>query len=220
MISIIIPTLWKSEKIIESIKQFIESDIKNSELIIIDNLGKENYLIENDNIIFLKQENNIGVNKAWNIGVEQSKNDLICLLNDDITFNFKTLKNNLENIKEITNTSFIGFDANTNFSDNLNLDDDIFELIESPCRTLGFGCLMIFNKKNYIKIDERLKIFFGDDLLYYFNKNLNNRTIYNIKNLKSTGELSKTSKDYEYLLQEEVKYFDKIINEINYNNNE
>lgn len=210
MISFIIPTLWKSEKIFETIQQFIDSDIENSELIIIDNKN-EDFIIDSEKVIYLKQKENIGVNSSWNLGVKVSKNDLICLLNDDLTFNFFTLKNNIQKIKMLCENSMIGFDANTNFSDVLNENTDIFEFKEAPCRTLGFGCIMFLDKKNYLKIDERLNIFFGDDLLYYFNKNLNNRIIYNISNLKSTGELSKTSKDYEYLLQEEVKIFDEII---------
>ena len=34
----------------------------------------------------LEQDNNIFVNPAWNLGVEQAKNENICICNDDVLF--------------------------------------------------------------------------------------------------------------------------------------
>jgi len=208
MISFIVPTLWKCDKIIESINSFIDAKIPDAEFIIIDNANSD---FNDKDIICLKQKTNIGVNPAWNLGVQTSKNNLVCLLNDDITFNFKTLKNNIDRIAEICNNTMIGFDANTNFAESLNEDNDIFGFTEAPCRTLGFGCMMFINKNNYIHIDERMKVYCGDDLLYWWNKDKHQRTIYNINNLKSTGYLSYTSKDYEHVMHPEVDIFQEVI---------
>lgn len=71
--------------------------------------------------------------------------------------------------------------------------------------------MMIMKKENYIKIPKELKIFFGDDLLYWWNRDKNGRKIYIIDNLKAMGDLSLTSRDYEHLLQEELPYFEEEI---------
>jgi len=211
MISFIVPTLWKSSKIFESIKSFKETNIPNSEFIIIDNSNSD---FEDDRIICLKQTENIGVNPAWNLGVKTSKNDLICLLNDDITFNFRTLNTNLTTVKTMSTDCVIGFDANQNFSDELNEDLEVLKFKLAPCRSLGFGCMMILSKKNYIYIDERMKTWCGDDLIYWWNRDKHQRIIYNMPNFKTTGDLSITSKDYESTMHPEVDIFQEVVNSL------
>jgi hypothetical protein len=70
---------------------------------------------------------------------------------------------------------------------------------------------MFIRKENYIKIDERLRIFFGDDLLYWWNRDKNKRPIYIIDNLKALGLLSVTSANYNAEIQVELPYFDEVI---------
>jgi len=205
MISIIIPTLWQSDCIYETIRTFKQDKVPDSELIIIDNANSD---FKEEEITILKQQENIFVNPAWNLGVELAKNDIICLLNDDITINLKTLFNNIPHFPEY---GIIGFDANRNLTQTINNDDDVFELEEAPCRTLGFGCMMIMPKSHYEPIPPELKIYFGDDMLYWLNKDFFKRKIYNVSNLKAIGELSKTSKPYEPQLQVEVHHFDRYI---------
>jgi glycosyltransferase involved in cell wall biosynthesis len=208
MVSIIIPTLWKSDCIYETIHDFKHNQVKNTELIIIDNANSDYH---EEGVVIIKQTENIFVNPAWNLGVSLAKNDIICLLNDDITINLKTLFNNIPHFPEY---GMIGFDANRNFTQTLNQDNEILELEEATGRSLGFGCMIIMPKKYYEPIPPNLKIYFGDDMLYWLNDNHFKRKIYNIKNLKAIGELSKTSRLYESQLQVEVHYFDKIINEL------
>jgi hypothetical protein len=214
MISIIIPTLWQSDCIYETIRDFKYSQVEGAELIIIDNANSD---YDEEGVTFVRQTENIFVNPAWNLGVEMAKNDTICLLNDDITINLKTLFNNISHFPEY---GMIGFDANRNLTQTLNTDDEILELEDATCRSLGFGCMMIMPKAHYEPIPSDLKIYFGDDMLYWLNKDYFKRKVYNIKNLKSTGELSKTSRPYEPQLQVEVHHFDKAIQQLQqkYNN--
>ena len=208
MISFVIPTMWRNpSRLRDILHDYKRADIPNAEFILIDN--NHGCYLESEITILIPKEN-LGVNPSWNIGVELAKNNIVCLLNDDIEINFQTIKNNLD---EINNLDFgiIGFDANKNLGTDFNTNVDKFEFKEADCRTLGFGCMMFIRKENYLKIDERLKIFFGDDLLYWWNRDKHNRPIYIIDNLKALGELSATSKDYEHLLQEELPYFDEEI---------
>lgn len=207
MISIIIPTLWKSNCIFDTIRDFSHCNQPGAELIIIDNANSD-FTFYADGLTVIKQPENIFVNPAWNLGVEMAKNDTICLLNDDILINIDTLFNNVPKFPEY---GIVGFDANRNLTQTINNDDDIWQLEEATCRSLGFGCMMIMPKAHYEPIPPELKIFFGDDILYWLNRDHFKRKIYNVTNLHAIGELSKTSRPFEPVLQEEVHYFDKFI---------
>lgn len=209
MISFIVPTMWKDSKRLSNvIEDYKRANIPDAEFILIDN--SHGCYLEPELTILIPKEN-LFVNKSWNIGVELAKNDIVCLLNDDIEINFQTIKNNLDVINNL-DFGIIGFDANKNLGTEFNTNVDVFEFKEADFgTTLGFGCMMFIRKENYIKIDERLRIFFGDDILYWWNKDKNDRKIYIIDNLKALGELSLTSKDYEAELQVEVHIFDEII---------
>jgi glycosyltransferase involved in cell wall biosynthesis len=208
MISIIVPTLWKSDMIYETIRDFKQSKVPGAELIIIDNLNS-NYTADDDDIILVKPSSNIFVNPAWNLGVAISKNDTICLLNDDISINLTALFNNIP-----TDYGMIGFDANRNLTQTVNADNDIWDFEETSCRSLGFGCMMVMPKAHYEMIPPELQIYFGDDMLYWLNKDFFKRKVYNVKNLRAMGELSRTSKPYEHILQTEVHHFEKIISQL------
>ena len=71
--------------------------------------------------------------------------------------------------------------------------------------------MMIMKKENYVPIDERLKIFFGDDILYWWNKDKNGRKIYTIPNLKVMGSLSASSAEYNDEIQKELPYYEEAI---------
>jgi hypothetical protein len=200
--------MWKSkDTLYNMLDSYKEAKIPNAEFILIDNV--HGCYLEPEITVLIPKEN-LYVNKSWNIGVELANNNIVCLLNDDIEINFQTIKNNIEAINNL-DFGIIGFDANRNLKTERNEDDDIFEFKEAECRYLGFGCMMFIRKENYIKIDERLRIFFGDDLLYWWNRDKNKRPIYIIDNLKALGSLSVTSANYNAEIQVELPYFDEVI---------
>ena len=216
MITFIIPTLWKSDKIKGTIESIIKSDRKDVELIIIDNLNS-NYSTSDPRITVVKVKNNIYVNPAWNIGATLARNEYICLLNDDISLNVDCLLNNFEKFKESApDFGMIGL-HNDNIinglnSNSINSDNDNLELEELDCRVYGFGCMMILKKANYVQIPNEFKVFFGDDYLYFYNKDLKGRKIYQIKGLKTPGDVSVTSKEFEDThMQQEHQYWDNAI---------
>lgn len=205
MISFIVPTMWKSkDTLYNMLYAYKKANIPNAEFILIDN-SRGCYLDIEITVLIPKE--NLYVNKAWNIGVEIAKNNIVCLLNDDIEINFETIKNNLEAINNL-DFGIIGFHSNKNLGIELNNNTDTFDFKEAECRYLGFGCMMFIRKENYIKIDERLRIFFGDDLLYWWNRDKNDRKIYIIDNLKALGSLSATSTSYNDEIQLELPYFE------------
>ena len=86
MISYIIPTLWKSDSIYDTINQFMDLKDNKAELIIIDNTNSD-ITYSDKRVKVCKMEQNQYVNPSWNIGVDLSSNDQVAIINDDITFN-------------------------------------------------------------------------------------------------------------------------------------
>ncbi len=91
MISVIIPTMWKYKPFIRFLADLTwVSSI--GEIIIIDNNPSERPstdLFLHPLINMITHGHNIYVNPAWNLGVEKSKHDKICLLNDDVIVDLK-----------------------------------------------------------------------------------------------------------------------------------
>jgi glycosyltransferase involved in cell wall biosynthesis len=215
MITFIIPTLWRSDKIKDTIESIKLSDRKDLELIIIDNSNSD-FKDKDPRITVIKVKNNIFVNPAWNIGATLARNNYICLLNDDISLNVNCLLNNFkELVKSDLNFGMIGlYKRNFNVEPNTyNSDFDKLQLVELDYRPFGFGCMMILKKENYVKIPDIFRVFFGDDYLYFYNKDMNHRKIYWIEGLKTPGEISVTSKDFDSdHMQQEYAFWDQEIN--------
>ena len=198
MISFIIPTIWKAEEIYKSIEQFKRLQYKNVELIIIDNTHSNFY--DNDpRIIVVKCSNNIFVNPAWNIGVKLARNKYICLLNDDIYFNYIPLINSFPQfIESYPNLGLIGFNKRTlKIDGELNDDNDKLELFDTTLSLpYAYGCCLFLKKEDYIQLDESYKIFYGDTLLITSIIDIKRKYMYYIDNIKCIGRISVSSDAY------------------------
>jgi glycosyltransferase involved in cell wall biosynthesis len=219
MISIIIPTLWNSPCIHQTIESFLNSSFKkDSEIIIIDNSNSDYVSPDANYIKVIKMEQNIFVNPAWNLGVDLSENKHICLLNDDIHFNMNTFLLNFNKLIYQPNIDYgmIAIDPETfSFSEDLNIDNDILELGKVTQRGAGFGMMMILKKEYYEPISDDFKIYFGDDILWLINDTILKRKSFYFKGLKIKGQMSATSSKYESTyLQEEFKHWEKNVQKI------
>jgi hypothetical protein len=192
------PTIWKAEEIYKSIEQFKRLQYKNVELIIIDNTHSNFY--DNDpRIIVVKCSNNIFVNPAWNIGVKLARNKYICLLNDDIYFNYIPLINSFPQfIESYPNLGLIGFNNLTlKIDGELNDDNDKLELFDTTLSLpYAYGCCLFLKKEDYIQLDESYKIFYGDTLLITSIIDIKRKYMYYIDNIKCIGRISVSSDAY------------------------
>lgn len=208
MITFIIPTMWKSDRIHETIQFFKSSARRDIELIIIDNTNSD-FSDPDPRITVIKFKENIFVNPAWNIGVALATSPFICLLNDDISLNTNCLLNSLDSIIA-TDPDFgmIGLYKPNFLLSDANQDQDQLEMIELQSRPFGFGQMMLMKKANYQPIPPELKIFYGDDLLWEINNTLHNRRGYWLKGLKTPGTISATSKSFngDYIKSEGIIY--------------
>lgn len=213
MISIVIPTLWQAQEIHETIDSFKKYNEVDAELIIIDNATSN---FEDDLLTVIKPNTNTGVNPAWNAGVSLSKYQHVLLLNDDITFNFKLFFKFLQQI-DINNLDYgiIACDREKFAIREINEDTDELSLAKNEHgRFFGFGCFMILNKTYYHLIPSPLKVFYGDDFIYFTYHDMQKLPVYVIKGLKTKGRIETTSKQYNALLQEEVTPWQKIVEKV------
>ena len=156
--SIIIPTMWKSDFLSDSISNYITSDLID-EIIIIDNdPTKKINLPKNDKIKYLTKGHNIFVNPSWNWGVKYSKNENLLIINDDL--HIKDITSILKKLSECQ-FDFVGLDYK-----NLNAGNGIVIKQKKDDMTNGFGCFLFIKKSKYIIIPEDIKIWFGDRILF------------------------------------------------------
>ena len=213
MISFIMPTIWKAEEIYKSIEQFKRLQIKNVELIIVDNTHSDFY-DDDPRIIIVKCSNNIFVNPAWNLGVKLAKNKYICLLNDDIYFNYVTILNNFQKfIDQNPKLGLIGFNEKSrikNNTDTLNNDNDELILVDTTgIVPFGYGCCIFLKKEDYFDIYEDCKIFYGDTILIVSIIDMRRKRMYYMDNLISCGRISVSSDAYPQSMNADQIIFNK-----------
>lgn len=193
--SIIIPTMWYSDKTQELLIG-LDNHSMVDEIILIDNNTslKPEYIYDIKKLKYFPQKENIYVNPSWNLGVKLSYCNNLCISNDDIVFDTSIL----EYMQDKINTGVYGMCTSNYFKKNTNIS---FEVEEIKDRVWGWGCLIFIHKLNWIAIDERLKISYGDDFLL---KNVKGGA-YIIKNLKVIYDnISITSGKNEFLDQQKI----------------
>jgi len=153
--SVVIPTMWRSERTLPMLKDLDASDYIE-EIIIVDNdTSKCPGLSDISKLIYLPQKKNIYVNPAWNLGVETSSCDYVCILNDDISFDVDTaFKAAIRNFK--MGHTLAGLHQ---------LSYDHLDSREAISPFYGFGCCMFLDKSDWTPIPGLLKIWYGDTWL-------------------------------------------------------
>jgi hypothetical protein len=188
--SVVIPTLWKSNRIGKLLFDLIKCEFVD-EIILIDNGGKFfEYFEALDKVKLVQTDENIYVNPAWNLGVKLAKNDLVALLNDDINFNpniFGVITNDILLEYGIIGQSEFNYKVN-------NSDEPILEKWTGKVRDWGWGCLIMFDKTNWIDIPDDIKIWYGDDFIFKCNPS----TKSTLKNFNIETEMSTTSDEKEW----------------------
>jgi hypothetical protein len=205
--SVIIPTLWKSNRIHQLLKDLISSEFVD-EIILIDNAGKYfEYYEALDKVKLVQVEENIYVNPAWNLGIKIAKNDSIALINDDINFNTNIFGIITKDI--LLEFGVIG-QSEFNYKGN-NSDEPILEKWTGKFRDWGWGCFIMFDKNNWINIPDDIKIWYGDDYIF----TCNSSTKSTLKNFNIETEMSTTSDEHiwnERKEQDKINYIKHLEN--------
>jgi Glycosyl transferase family 2 len=190
MISVVIPTLMKVERLFQTVNE-LDASPEVGEILIINNSGKE-VIFNSSKVTQIVEEKNTYINPAWNKGAKMAKFDKLCIMNDDIWFDWKYLKYISDYIVE--ENGLIGMSS-------FNYSSPIYPFQIHPIsanqkttrghRPTGFACCFFIHRNNWDLIPEELKLWAGDDWMFYRSKKYN----YVIDGLKCEGQLSATLDD-------------------------
>ena len=206
--SVVIPTLWKSNRIHKLLKDLEECEYVD-EIIVIDNAS----IYETDRTIgkirMVSKGENIYVNPAWNLGIELAKNECIALCNDDINFNpniFGVIDDSI-----LTYVGIIGM-GEGNYKDEIDKEKGSYiDIWEPGINDWGWGCLIMLKKSHWLPIPNEIKIWYGDNII----KDVNSVSKGVLRNFKIETEMSTTSDETEW---DEVKKkdYENFINYLRY----
>jgi GT2 family glycosyltransferase len=183
--TIVIPTLWKSNRTEQLLKDLVKAESVD-EIIIIDNTLTDITDTTEGKIRTISFGENIYVNPAWNKGIELAKNDSIALLNDDINFN----PNIFELItKDILNQYGIIGMGEGNYRLKEETDSPTIDVWKPGINDWGWGCFIMLDKVDWVKIPDNIKIWYGDNFI----KDVNPKPKGCLRNFKVQTEMSTTS---------------------------
>jgi hypothetical protein len=190
--SVIIPTLWQSNRIHKLLRDLIKCQFVD-EIILIDNAGKYfEYYEALDKVKLVQVEENIYVNPAWNLGIKIAKNDLVALINDDINFDtniFGAIDTNV-----LDTFGIIGM-GEENYKEQMDeTKGPYLDIWKTGVNDWGWGCFIMLNKKDWIDIPDNIKIWYGDNFI----KDVNPAPKSCLRNFKVETEMSTTSDGDEW----------------------
>ena len=193
--SVIIPTLWKPKTFPELLER-LQYESRVDEIIIIDNAPKNSPNIHfGAKVQRLEQDNNIFVNPAWNLGVEQAKNENICICNDDVLFDTEQLFGYLQ---ENRPRGIIGIHPHSFHEETWNTDRPI------PSKEIHikqmWACLFFMQKSNYKPIPQKLKVWWGDAWLAWYSSQQSSL----ITCVKTKHSESVASPEFSKILEEDT----------------
>ena len=208
-LSVIIPTLQKNLTVLKKLVQILLDDDIVSEILILNNaIKKLKFNEKSDKIKIITPKENLYVNKSWNLGIKEIKNDLFLIINDDIlpVQNFCSKIVN-SGIFKRQNTGLVGINPNfiMQYSRETVSDIDIppdtnnFFFLHLPRykHVSDWGSAFLGLKSNFYEIPEDLKIIFGDNFLLFKNI-LNKKMNYQITGLPFNHIHSLSSADEEF----------------------
>lgn len=210
--SIVVPTMWRvKDEFVEFLAKLKASEYVD-EIIVIDNdAEKRPNDLEDEKIQVYSFGRNIYVNPAWNFGVSTAKNDLICIMNDDVAFDLAIFER-LEKILS-SDCGAIGICPGEKDFDQPAVTDKSIDIIPwTGQHTYGFGCLMFLHKDIWEDIPAGLDIYFGDNFIFDLQLK-KHRTNYLITNMDFYSPFAATTRDQSLtagFLEKERPIYEKI----------
>jgi hypothetical protein len=175
MISFIIPTLYKSERLIQLLRNLDVHPLV-SEILLIEDCPDTGMLDSKHGILFNKvtvipfQERKY-CNGGWNLGVSLVKTYYYALCNDDILFPTSVIDDVLHFYKFRPKSGFIGMHP-TQFNCATQTKPVVYGIIQRETWHMdgGWGTLIFNHKNNDIVIPNDLKHYCGDTYYVYYSK--------------------------------------------------
>jgi len=182
-ITVVVPTMWRHDPFLDFVQDMVELEVVEQVIIINNDAAKtpNHQVLSNHKITVVEFGKNIYVNPAWNFGVGASKSSIVCIMNDDLSFDVRVFSRVAKFIQP--SMGVIGLSngvveyGQTPVTDGMILFEPF-----SGQSCFGFGNLMFVNKFTWKNIPPGLDIFFGDNFIFDYNF-FNNRENFFISNL-------------------------------------
>ena len=193
MYSVVIPTMLMADTVYKTIVTLSMVD-SVGEVILIDNSGGEGRFGV-DKLVHVTEGRNTFVNPAWNKGVSMARHDKVCLLNDDVQFDWSFL-GTLEGLLG-PDVGFVGMHPeNMTGQRSQTFFKDGFTLVRpepdgktrAGHRPEHWGTCICFDRSIWDPIPGDMLIWGGDDWLFYRSKRPN----YCVHGLNVWGDKSAT----------------------------
>ena len=200
MISVIMPTLWRGEYYKRMFPIFNNHPLIG-EIIVIDNAPNktDQEIFKLEKVRYFAQTKNLYVNPSWNLGVELSNFNILCLYSDDVYFDSKCI----EEVHKVCTPQggIAGFSLETISESHDNLDylspHEVLQVIPSNAMHYRFGMCMFLHKESYFVIPEELKINYGD--AYLFDQNvMRGKSNFKIEGCATITRMRTSSKAKEF----------------------
>lgn len=183
MISVIVPTMWKANYFFFNMLPILEACNYVKEVIVIDNNPNEcpkEEIKKFSKVTLFTSGKNLYFNKAINVGVELSSEEILCFLNDDVIFDMRVFEFVSKNIQKEHGI----ISPHPKYFNRLNENQDLIKQLklEPTEKELdGFGCAMFTLSENFIKIPKEIIFHWGDVFMYRMNEKHGrvNQTLHN-----------------------------------------
>jgi GT2 family glycosyltransferase len=181
MISVIMPTMWKGNKGLETIEELNKQEMIG-EIIVIDNSTDEVHLEDIPKVVHIKEGKNTFVNPSWNKGAQLAKYDKLLFVNDDVLTDWSFVNALEEYIT--SDKGMIGAGVSCWQGGGTTPGVSIINNM-----TNCYGCVFGIHKNSYTHIPEDLLIHYGDNWLFQKSGKPN----YQIHNWSMGGASEQTS---------------------------
>ncbi len=193
--SVIIPTMWRGEFILEMLDRLIQSEVVE-DVIIIDNAPNSTPKLPwHEKIKYVYNEENIYVNASWQMGVDMSDTTHLVFLNDDVKFDESYLPQILERMDRGV---VIGAHPDA-WNPNAK-----FEFKPLDHKVHSWGVLFFVRKEDWKPIPQDLKIWFGDDLVCMAAQTVLG---YSGIGIETKNETTSSLKAFDRIKRDDVIYF-------------
>lgn len=185
MYSVIIPTLWKCDRLNITLEE-LNSHHLVGEILLFDNTSNQTPITGLEKLNHILEGKNTYVTAPWNKGARMAKYDKLLVLNDDNWMDWRIL----DAMHDVIHPSIgmIGMDEDNH---TLVETDDEIGLEPTNHRNGGYGCVFFIHKESWIPIPEEMMIWGQDDWLFVKNRDLSKQN-YKLINFPIFGSVSLT----------------------------
>ena len=194
--SVVVPTMWRTASQFTAFLKSLCAHPLVGEVIVINNDNSQTpagFYPTHEKIKIIDHGRNIYVNPAWNEGVQLSRYDRLCIVNDDVVFDLNVFEKLQDRL--LPTAGVFGLCPGVADFNQPPVTTGSIDIIPwTGQHTYGFGCLMFLHKKSWRMIPANLEIYYGDNFIFDFQL-FENKTNYLITNMLFKSQFAATTSD-------------------------